>query len=88
MAVKILFIVMFFLVTVMVGVMWEIIEFASDSWFSTNMQRAYVSTTNGRGAALIGQEALLDTIIHHTMEMKVSSQDQHRIQKINPISFI
>ena len=51
-----------FSMTVMVGVMWEIIEFASDSWFSTNMQRAYVSTTNGRGAALIGQEALLDTM--------------------------
>ena len=51
-----------FSMTVMVGVIWEIIEFASDSWFETNMQRAYVSTTNGRGAALVGQEALKDTM--------------------------
>ena len=51
-----------FSMTVMIGVMWEIIEFASDSWFGTNMQRAYVSTVNGRGAALVGQTALLDTM--------------------------
>ena len=51
-----------FSMTVMIGVMWEIIEFASDSWFNTNMQRAYVSTLNGRGEALIGQTALSDTM--------------------------
>ena len=51
-----------FSMTVMIGVMWEIIEFASDSWFNTNMQRAYVSTVNGRGAALVGQSALKDTM--------------------------
>ena len=51
-----------FSMTVMIGVMWEIIEFASDSWFGTNMQRAYISTVNGRGAALVGQTALLDTM--------------------------
>lgn len=51
-----------FSMTVMVGAMWEIIEFASDSWFNTNMQRAYVSTVNGRGAPLIGQAALNDTM--------------------------
>ncbi len=51
-----------FSMTVMIGVMWEIIEFASDSWFNTNMQRAYVSTLNGRGEALVGQSALSDTM--------------------------
>ena len=51
-----------FSMTVMIGSMWEIIEFASDSWFGTNMQRAYVSTLNGRGAALVGQNALADTM--------------------------
>lgn len=51
-----------FSMTVMVGAMWEIIEFASDSWFNTNMQRAYVSTLNGRGVALVGQSALKDTM--------------------------
>lgn len=51
-----------FSMTVMIGAIWEIIEFASDSWFGTNMQRAYVSTLNGRGDALVGQAALLDTM--------------------------
>lgn len=51
-----------FSMTVMVGAMWEIIEYASDSWFGTNMQRAYVSTLSGRGAALVGQSALNDTM--------------------------
>ncbi len=51
-----------FSMTIMIGVMWEIIEFASDSWFGTNMQRAYVSTLNGRGDPLMGQAALADTM--------------------------
>ena len=51
-----------FSMTVMIGSIWEIIEFASDSWFGTNMQRAYVSTLNGRGDALLGQAALADTM--------------------------
>ena len=51
-----------FSMTIAVGAIWEIIEFSSDSWFGTNMQRAYVSTTNGRGAALAGQNALADTM--------------------------
>ena len=51
-----------FTMTITVGVVWEIIEFASDSWFNTNMQRAYVSTLNGRGEALVGQSALKDTM--------------------------
>ena len=46
----------------MIGVMWEIFEFASDSLVGTNMQRAYVSTTNGRGNPLLGQAALSDTM--------------------------
>ena len=51
-----------FSMTIAVGAIWEIIEFSSDSWFGTNMQRAYISTTNGRGAALAGQNALADTM--------------------------
>lgn len=51
-----------FSLTLSIGVLWEIIEFASDSWFSTNMQRAYVSTLSGRGLALTGQDALADTM--------------------------
>ena len=31
-----------FSITIMVGVLWEIIEFIADSWFGLNMQRAYV----------------------------------------------
>lgn len=61
--INIIFVAFFaFSMTVMVGAIWEIIEFASDSWFGTNMQRAYVSTTSGRGEALIGQSALKDTM--------------------------
>lgn len=51
-----------FTMTITIGVIWEIIEFCSDSWFNTNMQRAYVSTMNGRGEALLGQAALADTM--------------------------
>lgn len=51
-----------FSLTVTTGVIWEIIEYASDSFFGTNMQRAYVSTMNGRGEALLGQSALNDTM--------------------------
>ena len=51
-----------FSLTISVGVIWEIIEYASDAWFNTNMQRAYVSTMSGRGVALLGQEALADTM--------------------------
>lgn len=51
-----------FCFTVMVGVIWEIFEFCSDLWFDSNMQRAYVSTLHGRGEALVGQDALKDTM--------------------------
>ena len=51
-----------FSLAVSIGVIWEIIEFVADLWFGTNMQRAYVSTMNGRGAALVGQYALTDTM--------------------------
>ena len=48
--------------TISVGVLWEIVEYASDAWLNTNIQRAYVSTMSGRGVALAGQEALADTM--------------------------
>lgn len=51
-----------FTMTLAIGAIWEIIEFASDVWFKTNMQRAYVSTMSGRGSALAGTEALADTM--------------------------
>ena len=51
-----------FSLTVAIGVIWEIIEFSSDLWFGSNMQRAYVSTMNGRGEPLLGQAALADTM--------------------------
>lgn len=51
-----------FSLTVATGVIWEIIEYASDSFFGSNMQRAYVSTMNGRGEPLLGQAALDDTM--------------------------
>lgn len=51
-----------FSLTITIGVLWEIIEFTTDSCFGTNMQRAYVSTMNGRGVALVGQSALADTM--------------------------
>ena len=51
-----------FTMTLAVGAIWEIIEYASDVWFKTNMQRAFVSTMSGRGEALVGTEALADTM--------------------------
>ena len=51
-----------FSLSLTIGVIWEIIEFAADSWFGLNMQRAYVSTMDGRGDALLGQAALKDTM--------------------------
>lgn len=51
-----------FSLTISIGVLWEIVEFASDAIFNSNMQRAYVSTMSGRGTPLVGQEALLDTM--------------------------
>lgn len=51
-----------FSLTVAIGVIWEIIEFSADTWFGSNMQRAYVSTMNGRGEPLLGQAALADTM--------------------------
>ena len=51
-----------FSLAIAIGVIWEIIEFAADSWFGSNMQRAYVSTYDGRGEPFVGQRALLDTM--------------------------
>lgn len=51
-----------FCLTVTIGVVWEIIEYAIDAWFDTNMQRAYVSTLSGRGEAFVGTDALKDTM--------------------------
>ena len=51
-----------FALAITIGVLWEIVEFIADSWFGSNMQRAYVSTHDGRGAPFIGQKALLDTM--------------------------
>lgn len=51
-----------FSLTLTIGVMWEIFEFANDSISGSNMQRAYVSTMNGRGEPLLGQAALADTM--------------------------
>lgn len=51
-----------FTLTLAVGTLWEIIEFSSDMLFKTNMQRAYVSTMSGRGEALVGMNALYDTM--------------------------
>lgn len=52
-----------FCITVSIGVVWEIVEFLMDSWFGLNMQRAYISDPSGeRGIALVGSEALLDTM--------------------------
>lgn len=51
-------------ISISIGVIWEFIEFASDSFFGTNMQRAYESTINGnsQGVPLVGQAALADTM--------------------------
>lgn len=52
-----------FCVSLTLGVLWEILEFSCDCIFDLNMQRAYVSTVSGeRGAPLLGQEALMDTM--------------------------
>lgn len=51
-----------FSMAITIGVIWEIIEFAADSWFGLNMQRAYVSTLDGRGEPFVGQRAVLDTM--------------------------
>lgn len=57
------FVVLFaFCLTMTIGVLWEILEFASDSLFGTNMQRAYESTMSGRGDALSGIFAVTDTM--------------------------
>ncbi len=51
-----------FSVSIAIGVLWEIFEFACDGLFGMNMQRAYVSTLSGRGEPLVGSEALADTM--------------------------
>ena len=52
-----------FCISVTIGVVWEIVEFAADSWFGLNMQRAYESTVSGdRGVPLIGTAALKDSM--------------------------
>ena len=51
-----------FTMTLAVGAVWEIIEYLSDIWFNSNMQRAYVSTMSGRGEPLVGTAALADTM--------------------------
>ena len=52
-----------FALTVTLGVIWEIIEFTSDSLFGSNMQRAYESLVDAsRGPAFVGGAALLDTM--------------------------
>lgn len=52
-----------FSLTIAIGVIWEIIEFTSDSLFGSNMQRAYESIVNStRGEPFVGQAALADTM--------------------------
>ena len=51
-----------FSLSLTVGALWEIIEFASDSIVGSNMQRAYESTMSGRGAGFVGMAALADTM--------------------------
>ena len=51
-----------FTMALSIGALWEIYEFASDSIFDSNMQRAYVSTLSGRGEPLVGIAALKDTM--------------------------
>lgn len=51
-----------FSISIAVGALWEIVEFASDSVFGSNMQRAFESTLSGRGDALVGTAALADTM--------------------------
>ena len=45
-----------------VGVVWEIYEFLIDYFLGGNMQRFAVQTIEGRGADLVGQAALYDTM--------------------------
>ncbi|MBQ8425888.1 MAG: hypothetical protein IJX17_07750 [Clostridia bacterium] len=51
-------------VSITIGVLWEFIEYASDTFFGTNMQRAYESTIDGnsKGLPFIGRAALADTM--------------------------
>lgn len=51
-----------FSLTITIGVLWEIFEYLNDLISGSNMQRAYVSTMNGRGEPLLGQAALADTM--------------------------
>jgi len=52
-----------FCITMAIGVIWEIVEFAADGLFNLNMQRSYLSTVSGsRGEPLIGRDALVDTM--------------------------
>lgn len=51
-----------FSLTLAIGALWEVYEFASDMFFESNMQRAYVSTLSGRGEPLVGMAALEDTM--------------------------
>lgn len=51
-----------FALTLTIGALWEVYEFASDMLFESNMQRAYVSTMSGRGEPLVGMAALEDTM--------------------------
>ncbi len=60
---NLVFTVMFaFSLTITIGVLWEILEFACDQLFGLNMQRAYVSTMSGRGEGFVGAAALMDTM--------------------------
>jgi len=51
-------------VSITIGVLWEFIEYASDTFFGTNMQRAYQSTLDGnsKGLPFVGRAALVDTM--------------------------
>ena len=51
-----------FSLTLTIGVLWEIVEFANDVITGSNMQRTYVSTIGGRGEPLIGTAAISDTM--------------------------
>jgi hypothetical protein len=51
-----------FSIALAVGTLWEVVEFACDGIFGSNMQRAFESTMSGRGTALVGTAALADTM--------------------------
>ena len=51
-----------FAITMTIGALWEILEFACDNWFGLNMQRTYISSMSGRGEALEGVAAVSDTM--------------------------